>query len=77
MTFTVEEAALKYCCYYIADADVSSYTYRPMWTFVLKEQQDRKGYLQFLRPRIMGYVDAVNGDVYYSDYEMHYIEKAE
>ena len=77
MTFTVEEAALKYCCYYTADADVSSYTYRPMWTFVLKEQHDRKGYLQFLRPRIMGYVDAVNGDVYYSDYEMHYIEKAE
>ncbi|MBR1393463.1 MAG: hypothetical protein IJ561_06460 [Ruminococcus sp.] len=47
-----------------------------MWTFVLKEHQNNKNYLQYPRPRIMGYVDAVNGDVYYSDYEMHIIEKA-
>jgi len=74
MDFTVNEAALKYCCYY-TEGD-TEFTYRPMWTFMLKEEQDRKGYLQYPRPRIMGYVDAVNGDVYYSDYEKHIIEMA-
>lgn len=75
MDFTVSEASLRYCCYYTYEADNRVYTYRPMWTFTLKEQKDRGGSLQYLRPRIMGYVDAINGDVYYSDYERHYIEK--
>ena len=66
MRITVNEAALKYCCYYTAGDDVN--VYRPMWTFLLKEQTKRFGMIT-LRPTITAYVDAVNGDVYYSDFE--------
>ena len=71
---TVSEAALKYCCYYTAGDDIN--VYRPMWTFLLKEQKKRFGIIT-LRPTITGYVDAITGEVYYSDFELRVCQRTE
>ena len=70
MDVTVREAQLRYCCCYIGDDTV--FVYRPMWTYLLKEQ-GRFG-IETLRTAVTAYVDAVDGTVYYSDFEAREFE---
>ena len=80
LEFTVTEAGLRYCCIY---DNVSEYDeLRPMWVFVLEdptfddekltmddmENIDKANPFQYY-PRTVGYVDAVNGDIYYLNCE--------
>jgi hypothetical protein len=61
LKYEVKEVDLKYCCY-TKDTD-GEFTYRPMWYFLLDEQEggDFANYF----PEISAYVDAVSGDMYY------------
>lgn len=79
MTFTVTEAGLRYCGLY---SQTDKYDeYHPMWVFVLKDPTleeeelltpedmgnlEKVDSFQYYK-RTMGFVDALNGDLYYYD----------
>lgn len=79
MTFTVTEAGLRYCGLYSQTDEYDEY--HPMWVFVLKDPTlekeepltpedmgnlDKVDSFQYYK-RTMGFVDALNGDLYYYD----------
>ena len=70
LTYTVTEAGLRYTCVF-SQLD-RQHTYRPMWTFVLDDPTEKRNKDIEITdtdyfPRVTAYVDAINGDIYYSN----------
>lgn len=74
---TVYDVQLRYCCTY-KDNTRDIRIYRPMWCFTLSDPcKGKHGKNFYPLPRKMAYVDALNGDIYYSDPQKSIVEKSE
>lgn len=86
LEYTVTESGLRYCCMYSQNDEHDEF--RPMWTFVLEDKtseeaplsSDDMGNLKKADPfqyykRTMGYVDAVNGDLFYYNSDLDLLLK--
>ena len=86
LEYTVTESGLRYCCMYSQNDEYDEF--RPMWTFVLEDKtseeaplsSDDMGNLKKADPfqyykRTMGYVDAVNGDLFYYNSDLDLLSK--
>ena len=66
MSFDVSEAELRYVCI-LKDrkAEEDPLLFKPMWVFTIFEWDSQMNGQDLMRMQL--YVDAVNGEVYYSD----------
>lgn len=74
---SVYDVQLRYCCAF-KDNTEEIRTYRPMWCFTLSDPcKGKHGSNFYPLPRKMAYVDALNGDIYYSDPQRSRVERSE
>ena len=73
---SVYDVQLRYCCAF-KDNTEEIRTYRPMWCFTLSDPcKGKHGSNFYPLPRKMAYVDALNGDIYYSDPQRSRVERS-